>query len=298
MTLLLCCMLLSACAAESLQQQTVQKEKTYTVPKITLPKASRRSQSDHAMLYFDGLLADRACVKNGLVYISPESICDYYGVEIAVSTTPTSFEISGTDLYMSGSTDNEYLQANYRYLYTPEKFVIEDGRVYLSKAVIERVFGVKVTVFGDPVQVELSTDGISLIQGGADYYAVNYSSEDLFWLPRIIYAETKDQPMAGLIAVGNVVHNRLEHEQFPDTVFEVIFDNQHAVQFTPAATGAVLDDPDERSIVAAYLCLEGYNTAGESLYFVNPDKGASRWCEEKLQFVCTIGDHDFYTSGA
>ncbi len=295
MALMLCCLLFTACAAESVEQQTEVEEKTYTIPKISLPKASERSQSDHALLYFDGLLADRACVKNGLVYISPESICDYYGMEIASTTTQTSFEISGSDLYMSGSINDEYVQANYRYLYTPEKFVIEDSRVYLSKDVIERVFGVKVTVFGDPLQVEISTDGVSIIQGGANYYAVNFSSEDLFWLPRIIYSETKDQPMAGLIAVGNVVYNRVAHEGFPDTVFEVIFDNKHAVQFTPAATGAVLGDPDERSVVAAYLCLEGYNTAGESLYFVNPDKGASRWFEEKLQFVCSIGDHDFYT---
>ena len=172
--------------------------------------------------------------------------------------------------------------------------MLENGRLYLSEDVIERVFGVKVTVFGDPQQVDISTDGISIISGGANYYDVNFSSEELFWLPRIIYAETRGQALAGLIGVGNVVHNRVAHEGFPDTVFEVIFDNKHAIQFTPAATGAVLGDPDERSVVAAYLCLEGYNTVGNSLYFVNPKKANSEWFEEELQFVCSIGDHDFY----
>lgn len=41
----------------------------------------------------------------------------------------------------------------------------------------------------------------------------------------------------------------------------------------PAADGSVLGEPDERSVIAACLCLEGYNTVGESLYFVNPDRG-------------------------
>ena len=44
----------------------------------------------------------------------------------------------------------------------------------------------------------------------------------------------------------------------------------------------------------AKLALEGYNTAGESLYFVNPDIGAGSWFASNLTYVTSIGDHDFY----
>ena len=47
-------------------------------------------------------------------------------------------------------------------------------------------------------------------------------------------------------------------------------------------------------MIAACLCLEGYNTVGESLYFVNPDRGDGSWFEASLRLVISIGDHDFY----
>ena len=285
---------LAGCEESIHEDIPVPTEKPKNTVDVRLPKASDKYEAEQVMLYYDGLLADKAIIRDGVVFVSPDSISDYYSLSLSTNISGNSFEIVGEDVYITGCLDDEYIQANYRYLYTPERFIIEKGRVYLSEEVIEKVFGVKLTVFGEPEKIEVSTDGVSIIEGGSSYYEINYNTEDLFWLPRIIYAETKDQPMEGLIAVGNVVYNRVKHELFPDTVFEVIFDNEYAVQFTPAATGAVLDAPDERSIIAAYLCLEGYNTVGDCLYFVNPEKGKSRWFEEELQFVCSIGDHDFY----
>ena len=284
---------LSGCASEAIQAPK-QTEQIRQKIEINLPKASEKSETEDMMLYYDGLLADKAIYRGDTVFVSPDSISDYYSLNISTTIQDTNFELLGESIYMTGSEDAEYMQANYRYLYTPEGYIVENGRLYLSEAVIEKVFGLKLTVYGDPKAVEVSTDGLSIIPGGSNYYEINYNTEDLFWLPRIIYAETRDQPMEGLIGVGNVVYNRVKHELFPDTVFEVIFDNEYAVQFTPAATGAVMGEPDERSCVAAYLCLEGYNTVGDSLYFVNPEKGKSAWFEEELQFVCSIGDHDFY----
>lgn len=270
------------------------EEKTQFKTDITLPKPEKNLDTEYIMLYFDGLLFDKAVWKNDMVFVSPDSISDYYGLGLSTEFVGQNFEISGYELNISGKNGEPYLTANYRYLYTPEGYLIKNNRLYLSEPVIEKIFGLKLTVYGDPKAIEVSSEGVSLIKGGANYYEINYGTEDLFWLPRIIYAESKGQPFAGLIGVGNVVYNRVEHELFPDTVFEVIFDSEYAVQFTPAATGAVMDKPDERSVVAACLCLEGYNTVGESLYFVNPEKGSSRWFEEELEFMCTIGNHDFY----
>ena len=284
---------LSACTAES-EIVEAKPVKSWSPADVRLPQRSESSAYEQVMLYYDGLLADKAVLKNGLLYVSPESISDYYGLELSCTIEDRSFHLQGMGLQLSGEKQNEYMIANNRYLYSPEGYVVDKGRLYLPEAIIEKVFGIKLTAFGQPMQLEISSQELNIIKGGSNYYEINFNTEDLFWLPRIIYAETRDQPMAGLIGVGNVIYNRVNHELFPDTVFEVIFDNEYAVQFTPAATGAVMGEPDERSVVAAYLCLEGYNTVGDSLYFVNPDKGKSAWFEEKLQFVCSIGDHDFY----
>ena len=290
--LLLTLLLLGCTSKEEAELETVKK--SWSAADVKLPQRSESSKYEQVMLYFDGLLADKAIVKDSKIYVSPESISDYYGLDLTCIIEADTFYLQGMGLQMTGEIDKEYMIANNRYLYTPNGYLVDNDTLYLPEHAIEKVFGIKLTAYGEPMQLEISSQLPSIIKGGANYYEINFNTEALFWLPRIIYAETRDQPMAGLIGVGNVVCNRVNHELFPDTVFEVIFDNEYAVQFTPAATGAVMGEPDERSVVAAYLCLEGYNTVGESLYFVNPDKGKSRWFEEKLQFVCSIGDHDFY----
>ena len=86
-----------------------------------------------------------------------------------------------------------------------------------------------------------------------------YNSESLYWLSRIIYAESGNQPLEGKIAVGNVVLNRVAHPQFPNTVKGVIF---QANQFTPVQNGSINRTPSSESVIAAKLCLDGANTAG------------------------------------
>ena len=68
----------------------------------------------------------------------------------------------------------------------------------------------------------------------------------------------------------------------------------YGVQFSPVETGGIYAEPNELSVIAAKLCLEGYNVAGDSLYFVNPATGSTSWFRETRTFVVTLGDHDFY----
>ena len=69
--------------------------------------------------------------------------------------------------------------------------------------------------------------------------------------------------MEGKIAVGNVVLNRVNDPRFPNTVYGVVFQRN---QFTPAMTGTINRTPNESSVIAAKLCLEGANTAGAVSY--------------------------------
>ena len=98
----------------------------------------------------------------------------------------------------------------------------------------------------------------------------------------------------GQIAVGNVGLNRTESDQFPDTVKEVVFDSQYAVQFTPVANGTIYQEPAASSVLAAKLCLEGAEVAGDSLYFFAPAVSAGSWITQNRTYYAAIGSHHFY----
>ena len=65
---------------------------------------------------------------------------------------------------------------------------------------------------------------------------VTFTQEDLKYLSSIIYCEAGNQCEAGKRAVGIVVLNRVEHEQFEDTIKGVIYQKG---QFTPVSSGSI-----------------------------------------------------------
>ncbi len=122
-----------------------------------------------------------------------------------------------------------------------------------------------------------------------------YSYEDLYWLSRIISAESRGEPFVGQLAVGTVVINRTRSHYYPDTIYEVIFDRLGGVQFTPASTGSVYRDPTESSVLAAKLCLEGFSLDSGILFFFNSKIALGSWITSNRTYTMTVGQHDFYS---
>lgn len=122
-----------------------------------------------------------------------------------------------------------------------------------------------------------------------------YSYEDLYWLSRIISAESRGEPFIGQLAVGTVVINRTRSDYYPDTIYEVIFDKLGGVQFTPASTGSVYRAPTESSIIAAKLCLEGFSLDSGILFFFNSKLALGSWITSNRTYTMTVGQHDFYS---
>ncbi len=100
--------------------------------------------------------------------------------------------------------------------------------------------------------------------------------------------------MEGKIAVGNTVLNRVKSDDYPDTIWGVIFDRKWGTQYTPVSNGTIWNDPSADSREAARRCLEGENPVADCLFFLNPDIAVSFWIVENREFYCTIGEHDFY----
>jgi len=118
--------------------------------------------------------------------------------------------------------------------------------------------------------------------------------DDLYWLARIIQAESGLEPWEGKLAVGDVVMNRVADPAFPDTVHGVIFDTRFAIQFTPVANGTIYGPPGRDAIRAAAACLGGTQYSGKALYFLNPALSTSFWIPENRKYLFTIGGHEFY----
>lgn len=127
-----------------------------------------------------------------------------------------------------------------------------------------------------------------------EYISTDYTDDDLEWLAKIVHAEAEGESLDGKIAVANVVLNRVRHTDFPSTIYDVIFDRQYSVQFTPVANGTIYNEPSAESYYAARQALSGVSRAGESLYFCNPTTSVSTWIMNNRSHYTTIGGHAFY----
>jgi spore germination cell wall hydrolase CwlJ-like protein len=89
-----------------------------------------------------------------------------------------------------------------------------------------------------------------------------------------------------------VVLNRKKSPYFPDTIHDVIFEvDTGYVQFPPAhRSGFRETEPDNKSIIAAKMALEGINNIGDCLYFNNrPFKG-----KDKDLYKIIEGEYFYY----
>lgn len=246
-------------------------------------------------VYLDGLLRGRAYLDNGKIYLSMESVSDFYSLGISALFKDGELYFTGPNFDMYVNSDFGYTRVNDRYLYTPDGYFRSGGQIYLPLEVLARIFGFEYSVpEDDQPRVELQRGELNVLQGGDNYYDINFVSEDIFWLSRIIRAEAQNEPLSCMIGVGNVVLNRVASDEYPDNVFDVIFDEKYGQQFEPVGNGSVYADPTEEAIIATYLVLEGYNTVGASMYFLNPHLADDTWFRTDLQFCCTLGLMDFY----
>ena len=136
-------------------------------------------------------------------------------------------------------------------------------------------------------------------------------AEARYCMAQNIYFESANQSFAGRLAVGNVVINRVEDLQFPNSVCEVIYQAKTYVnwkgnevpirnqcQFSWYCDG-LSDDPVDsktwiKSLYIADLILTGeYKDITEGALWYHADYIYPYWADE-LEEVTQIDDHIFY----
>ena len=246
------------------------------------------AESDVKLMVNDAALETEAAVQvcSQTTYVSywpivkalyPDAVACWEGDHAAVRASGLTMNICPGD---------SYLEVNGRYLWVPDGFRMAGQVILVPVRILGQALGASVTWDGASGTVHVRSGSGPIAPGSQVYQA-----DVVYWLSRIIHAESGNQPMRGKIAVGNVVLNRVASPRFPDTVYEVIFQRN---QFTPVSNGSIYCTPNEESVIAAKLCLEGANTAGNSLYFVNPYASPNSWASRNRPYVATIGAHAFF----
>jgi len=128
----------------------------------------------------------------------------------------------------------------------------------------------------------------------AESPSAEYSESDLYWLSRIIEAEASGESQQGKIAVGNCVINRTKSHEFPNSIYDVIFDRKHGVQYQPTANGRIYNTPSDESVQAAKDALNGHSVVGNALYFCSVRVAPYSWASKNRKYLTTIGNHVFY----
>lgn len=242
-------------------------------------------------VFIDGKKADlnaMAEMIDGTLYVSLRIVATALGADDIVWNRDTlSAAIHVCETVINASSGTRYIEAGGRYFYAPAGCIYRDGYAMVSADALCRSFGADITFdSGDAYIISAAAPIMS-----ADTF---YDSDDLYWMSRIIHAEAQGEIFEGKIAVGNVVMNRLAASEFPDNIYDIIFDNSCGEQFSPAWNGAIYCTPSEESVIAAKIALEGCDITDGCLYFAASHIAAGCWAGQNRPYATQIENHVFF----
>lgn len=239
-------------------------------------------------VYFDGLLSCRGYLVGDNTYVSLEAVCAVLGYDAEVNYDKEKDELSvnAAGISMTVCSADEYMCANGRYIYLPDGYIEVEGSFVVPAEAVAKIFTLGVERNESDGALDFDTADEQILLSGDEFY----DEDELYWMSRIITWESGNQPVAGQIAVGNVILNRIGDPRFGETIKDVIF---QPGQFAVVDSGAIYGEPYEISAVCAKLVYEGYNTVGKATFF----QTGRYWGSDMVctTWVAQIGDHNFFT---
>jgi len=259
-----------------------------------LPKDTQETRTTHTPVpvTLDGkrILSDRAYLIDSVTYVGLRAFCEAVGgISVTWQAQTRTAVMTRAGVKSTAQDGAWYIQSNGRYFYTAAPIRIIQDTMYVPVRPLAKAYGVTVTWDAASRSVALTRTG-KLPASGSSYYNQN----DVYWLSRIIHAEAAGEPFLGKLAVGNVIINRKNSSSYPNTIYGVIFDRRHGVQFSPILNGSIYKTPNEQSVIAAKIALEGYTLSDSILFFMNPKIATNFWISQNRPFAFRIGNHYFY----
>ena len=227
------------------------------------------------------LLTVRGTLESGVTYIPLRTLLDTLGGWSVWwdSAEKEAVAVSG-DVRLTASPNQNTVTVNGQ---------TYDGQVYVQSGRTYVPLRLTMNLLGGSAAWDPWLGGAAVTSRDASYDAA-----DLYWLSRIISAESCGETMEGQMAVGNVVLNRVASPEFPNTIPGVIFDKVDGVQFEPVSNGTVYKTPTAQSVEAAKRVLDGEKVIGNALYFYAPALSQGTWINANRTYYKTIGCHRFY----
>ena len=146
-----------------------------------------------------------------------------------------------------------------------------------------------------------SMTGLTQVEGlpeedpqAAEAFA-DYTESDYNVLLRIVQAEAGGCDMKGKILVANVILNRVESDEFPDTITDVVYEKR---QFSPVSNGSINRcKVEEETVEAVDRALAGEDYSEGALFFMNRRASSGSnvsWFDTHLDYLFQHGGHEFF----
>lgn len=235
---------------------------------------------------------NQAFLKSDVTKVSLRDIGDIFNAEVLWNGNTSTAEISLNNTNLKVTKNKKTALVNGKKVSLDSSAVIIQDRIYVPLRFLSENLGAKVTWDSETLTANILSSKASVPAHLKGYS--EYTADELYWLSRIVSAEAQGEVNHGKVAVANVILNRVKSQDFPDTIYGVIFDRDYGVQFTPAANGTIYNTPTTESVIAAKRALLGENISGKCLYFLNPVTATNGWIINNRPFYKSIGNHDFY----
>ena len=235
-------------------------------------------------------LSEPAVLMNGILYLPLRAFANALGeAKVSYNSSTKTATLSMSGLYLTATDGGFVTYANDRPLFGfSPNVLMSNGKMYIPATTLTKALG---------VSVESQTNSAVSISGRYTplaHASKFYREDEVYWLSKIISAESGGESLIGQIAVGDVILNRVKSSLYPNTIYGVIFDRKYGVQFSPILDGSIYKDPTFTATLAAKICLEGTSLSDNALFFLNPKTAQSNWIVKTRDYAYTIGGHDFY----
>lgn len=116
-----------------------------------------------------------------------------------------------------------------------------------------------------------------------------FNSSDIELMARTVHGEARGEEFEGQVAVAAVIINRINSSDFPNTVYEVVY---QPWAFTVVHDGQINLTPNDSAYRAVEMAINGWDPTEGALYYFNPDTATSKWIWSRSQ-IKKIGRHIF-----
>ena len=275
--------------SEAVMSKSATEQRAARIELGLLPVSNRRTSaySRVNVTYGTKEISNTALLIGTRVYISLRDIVAYFGGSVTYDATGK----AATARYLGITvTVNDGAYVTYvgnRPIFSfSNSVVMSDGEMYMPLSTLARSLGLSVSESGTKATLSGNTRPMSA--------KAPYTEDEVFWLGRIIQAESSGESLLGKIGVGTVVMNRVKSPLYPNTIWGVIFDRNYGVQFSPILNGTIYNTPNYQSRLAAMICLEGFSISSDALFFLEPRLSTSSWIPKNRKYLFSILHHDFY----